>query len=122
MSSDEESGSSTSSCDEDNGLQNNSNSGGSAHQSGRSSPRIKTGKTHVVACAGRFRANHGSCSAEVKPVVPIKTEQAIKTEIKVEDISAPINNAQRLPGLPGGKEEDYDSSATVSWLSSLLYL
>ena len=119
LSTDEESGSSTSSCEDEagGGPSSSAVNHNATGASGSSSPVTK--------------------GVDSKPPVPVKIEQPpIKTEIKVEESSSapgpssaaaaataatahPHQQLHPPPGAPGrpggipGKEEDYDSSATV---------
>ena len=105
LSSDEESGSSTSSCEEGPG-----GAGNSATPSGNSSPVPRKPNTAA------------SVAPEVKPTVseikpPIKAED-VKTEVKTEVPPAATQigaiNVVQPQQPPTKKEEEYDSSATMS--------
>jgi len=101
LSTDEESGSSTSSCDEDSSPVNH-------NASGAPSPVTKVDVKPAVT---------SSAAVKVEPKA-----EPLKTEIKVED-GAGAGGAQAAVAamsavssgkpLKGGKEEEYDSSATV---------
>ena len=95
LSSDEESGSSTSSCEESRDLQNNA----TPSASGSNSPVPKGSKD--LAASNNANA--------------IKKEEVVKTELKSEpmDTSTSVVSAA-IPNAVPKKEEEYDSSATMS--------
>lgn len=109
LSSDEESGSSTSSCEE--------GPGNSATPSGNSSPVPKNKilaentSTNAPTASGKSTPNN----VDMKP--PIKIEDVVKNEVKTEVVepsnvaTAPINSGPAAMGqVAPKKEEEYDSS------------
>ncbi|XP_059091907.1 nuclear receptor corepressor 2-like isoform X2 [Tigriopus californicus] len=109
LSTDEESGSSTSSCEEDN------NGVGINHNN---TPLNATGVQS--AAQGQPQAQAQDLKPVIKaegPVVSIKTEVKVEEDMPSSPVILGNNNPLPTQGLtirPLGKEEDYDSSATMS--------
>ena len=113
LSSDEESGSSTSSCEEGPG-----GAGNSATPSGNSSP---VPRNKVAASEVKPPVASATAASDIKPPIKaedvkmeVKTEAPAATQIGAISVVQPHTLQQQPQQPPPKKEEEYDSSATMS--------